>query len=175
MRMKKVSSMVLVIALMVVCSVGTCFAGTLPDNSVNSVPMCLTVNDGLTIDFTISEKIELTGDGQTDDLSVSDLVITNNSSMGQIEVKTLEASAVDSWILESMDTDFVNMAANSKKIAVGYGEHDFADGAKTFADDELLINASSSKNIAFEAKTGPVTQNVFNYQVARMVATIAIN
>ena len=175
MRMKKVSSMVLVIALMVVCSVGNCFAGTLPENSVNSVPMCLTVNDVLTIDFTISEKIELTGSGESDELTVSDLVITNNSAMGQIELKSLEASSVDGWTLESMETDFVNMAANAKKIAVGYDDHDFVDGARTFADDELLINASTSENISLDAKTGPVTQNVFNYQVARIIATIAIN
>ena len=175
MRMRKVSSMVLVIALMVVCSMGTCFAGTLPENSVNSVPVCLTVENLLTIDFTISEKIDLTGDGLTDDLTVSDLVIANNSTMGQIELTSLEASAVDGWTLESADTDFVNMAADSKKIAVMYGEHDFAEGIRNFADDEFLIDASTSESIALDAKTGPVTKRVFNYQVARVIATIAIN
>ncbi len=175
MKRKRVSSIVLVIALALVCSVGTCFAGTLPADSANTVPVYLTVSGELTIDFTISEKITMTGTADSAVVDVSDLSITNNGTMGQIEVKKLEANTEAGWSIEDSDSDFVNMAANSKKIGLVYDDHDFADGAKNLAEDEVLVNASATENISFAGKTCPTTEEINDLKVANVVATVAIN
>jgi len=175
MKIKRVSSILLVIALGTVCSIGTSFAGTLPENAENTVPVYLTVNGGVTIDFTISESITMVGNPASADVTVSDLSITNNGSMGQIEVKKLEADTTDGWTIEDSESDFVNMKADSKKISLKYGQHDFVDGAKTFTEDEILIDASQTEALSFTGKTSPTTAALSNVQVASIVATVAIN
>lgn len=175
MRIKKVSSILLVIALTVVCSMGTCFAGTLPDDSTNTVPVYLTVSGEMSIDFTISEKINMTGSADAAEVSVSDLSLTNNGTMGQIEVKKLEVVAEDGWTIDAYDADFPNMPANAKKFALTSDGHDFADGAKTLSEDEVLVNVSGTKTISFEGKTSTSTEALNNIKVANVVATIAIN
>lgn len=175
MKIKKVSSILLVIALTVVCSMGTCFAGTLPENSENSVPVYLTVSGEMSIDFTISEKINMTGNSDTAEVTVSDLSLTNNGTMGQIEVKKLEVVTEAGWGVEDSGADFPNMAADSKKISLTSDGHDFADGAKTFADDEVLVAVSDTETIAFEGKTSPTTGTINNTKVASVIATIGIN
>lgn len=175
MRIKKVSSILLVIALTVVCSMGTCFAGTLPDDSTNTVPVYLTVSGEMSIDFTISEKINMTGSADAAEVSVSDLSLTNNGTMGQIEVKKLEVVAEDGWTIDAYDADFPNMPANAKKFSLTSDGHDFADGAKTLPEDEVLVNVSGTKTISFEGKTSTSTEALNNIKVANVVATIAIN
>lgn len=175
MKMKKVSSMLLVIALVLVCSIGTCFAGTLPEDSENTVPVYLTIDGDLTLDFTISEKITMYGEATTDVVNVSDLFITNNGTMGQIELKKLELSLEDGWSIEDSQNDFVNMASNSKKIGLVSDGHDFSDGAKIYANDELLVDVSSTRTVSFDGKTCPTTTEISNTKVASVIATIAIN
>lgn len=175
MKTKKVSSILLVIALTVVCSMGTCFAGSLPDDSTNTVPVYLTVSGEMTIDFTISERINMTGTSDNAELTVSDLSLTNNATMGQIEVKKLEVTTEQGWQLEDAEADFPNMPANSKKISLTSDGHDFKDGAKTLADDEVLVDVAATETISFEGKTSPTTQSVNDTKVASVIATIGIN
>lgn len=175
MKIKKVSSILLVIALVLTCSVGTCFAGTLPANSSNTVPVFLTVDGELSIDFIISEKITMTGSANSEDLVVSNLLITNNGPMGQIEVKKLELTAESEWSVMDSEADYPNMKADSKKFALVCDGHDFSDGAKLYQEDSFLVNVSKTGTIAFNGKTCPTTSNINNTKVANVVATVGIN
>ena len=175
MKIKKVSSILLVIALVLTCSVGTCFAGTLPANSSNTVPVFLTVDGELSIDFTISEKITMTGSANSEDLVVSNLLITNNGPMGQIEVKKLELTAESEWSVMDSEADYPNMKADSKKFALVCDGHDFSDGAKVYQEDNFLVDVSKTGTIDFSGKTCPTTSSLSDERVANVVVTVGIN
>ncbi|MBQ9960317.1 MAG: hypothetical protein IJP00_00250 [Firmicutes bacterium] len=172
--MKKLLSITTVISIMTIAACGSCFAGTLDADSVNTVPVYLTT-PGIEIDFTISEKITMTATAGTAEATVTDLEITNNSTMGQIEVQKLQATAKSGWTIVSDTSDFANMAADSKKISLVSDGHDFSSGIKTFADDEKLVNATKTVNIDFTGKTCATKTATASGHVADVVATIAIN
>lgn len=175
MKGKKVSSIVLVIALTMVCSIGTCFAGTLPADSTNTVPVLMTINGDLAIDFTVSERITMVGNANSPDVNVSDLFITNNSSMGQIELKQLEVTTEEGWRILDKGVDFVNKAANSKIFSLTCGTHDFSDGKKVYEEDAFLIDSKKTELVSFDGQTCPTTEEIKGLKVANVIATIAIN
>ena len=175
MKGKRVSSIVLVIALVMVCSIGTCFAGTLPADSTNTVPVLMTINGELSIDFTVSERITMVGNAMSSNVNVSDLCITNNSAMGQIELKQLEVTTEEGWRIMDEGVDFVNKAANSKIFSLTSGTHDFSNGKKVYEEDAFLVDSKKTQTVSFKGQTCPTTEEIKNLKVANVIATIAIN
>ena len=173
--MKKLAATFLILALTTMGGVGMAFAGTLPTDSENEVKVYLTVPSA-TIDFTISEEITMTQKEGEAEMEITDLVIENNSTLGQIAVDELSLTASTGWTIEELDADFVNMAADSKKFSLGTGDYDFADGDITFeAADNKTVDAGEELKIEFSGSTCASSSAINKTQVGTLVATLGLN
>ena len=135
------------------------------------VPVLLTASEA-GVDVTVSENITLTSQAGSADLTVSDLTVKNNATIGSVEVTGISASAENGWSLVPADSGFEAMQANAKKLYLGYGNHDFSTGELDVSD--MDIAPGQTETISLDAKTGIVTTNISAQNVATVVVTIGL-
>lgn len=163
--LKKVLLTAVCAAVMLFGSVSMCFADT-ADTKVY-------VNVAATgIDFTVTESVTLTGTADSTDLSASNIVVTNNSTVGVLNISSIAATAEDGWTLANQSTDWSTLPANDSKIGlVADGTCDLAAGAYTGAGS---VNPGSSDTTTLSGNTGMVTTALSNEQVAKVTVTVAL-
>ena len=122
------------------------------------------------IDVIVSERILLEGQDGTAELKVSPLTVTNNGSLGSIVVSEITAVTENGWTLVAENAGFETMAANAKRLYMGYKSHDFAEGSFTGTIAEAAPGESDTIQIL--AKTGAQTEDISNVAVAQIILTI---
>ena len=135
------------------------------------VPVLLTASEA-GVDVTVSENITLTSQAGSADLIVSDLTVKNNASIGSVEVTGISATAENGWSLVPADSGFEAMQANTKKLYLGYGSHEFSAGTLKVSD--MDIAPGQTETISLSAKTGIVTTDISSQKVATVVITVGI-
>lgn len=96
--------------------------------------------------------ISMDAEGQ---VSIPDsYVVSNESAWGPIVITGISAVKASGWEIKSFDTDFANMKANTKAIAMKINDAEVnADGSVVLSDSlKATINYNSSKSLSFEAK-----------------------
>ena len=132
------------------------------------IPMYVTIPPSK-IDFSVTEKINMTGYLGTTELVVDELSITNNNSVGSIKVDA-DVSGVNGWTVVNKDMEFEKLPNDAKQISITADiDKDMSQG--TYADAET-IRAGETGAIFFEGETGAVSSNV-EEQAAKIVATIS--
>lgn len=164
--MRKVS-VIAVMAVMIMASTAMSFAST--DNP-QTVPAHINV-PVTAIDFTITEKINMTGSTNSNDLTVDSLEVTNNNTIGVLYIDSITATAVGGWTLIENTTDFTKVAANAKQVSmVADGSHDMTI-AYTAAG---TVDPKQTDTTTFTGKTGIVSTAVDDEKVADVVVTVSI-
>ncbi len=164
--MRKVS-VIAIMSAMVIASTAISFAST--DNP-QTVPAHINV-PVTAIDFTITEKINMTGSANSNDLTVDSLEVTNNNAIGVLNIDSVAATAVGGWTLVADSTDFTKVAANAKQVSmVADGSHDMT-AAYTAAG---TVDPGQTDTTTFTGKTGIVTTAVDDEKVADVVVTVSM-
>ena len=167
--MKKLLSIALSVAMLAAMSTSFCFAAA--SDPSQSVPAHITVAS-TPIDVTVSEKITMTATAENPELTITDYVLTNNSTLGTIEVSKLKTTAVSGWTLVADSTDFASMEADAQKFSFKHGSHDFGTAAEETLSASNTAAPTASVNFNFTGKTGVVTSPLNDVKVADVVATI---
>lgn len=186
MKMRRVLSSVLVIAVMSISAGGMCFAAevpaklTIPADAVTKVDINvgLEEDDGTVggTDGTGANGILMTGSKGTPNLTVENLTVQNNNHVGKVRIDTVEAAGITdsngaSWTLVKSDTDFVNMDVDQHKFSLtADGTHDMITTYN--AAKEVLPQTKGT--ITFTGKTGPVTKEYSAVQIAKLVITVSV-
>ena len=163
-KLGKLALAVACIAALMASSVTVCFAAE------SDVPV--NMNMATTeLSFTISESIEMSGDGSSTDLTVTDLEITNDGTVGVINIDYIELEAKNGWTLAASDTEWSKLAADAKTFGItADGIHDFSNGAYANVG---TVNPETTKNIEFTGQTGMITTAITDENVANMVVTLS--
>ncbi|MBQ6901347.1 MAG: hypothetical protein IJN72_10920, partial [Firmicutes bacterium] len=120
------------------------------------------------LDFSVSESIMMTSVGTTTALSISDLVITNNSDTVNLKVQSISVTGASGWSLVAADTDFESLDVDSRKMGLTIaGTHDFATGDYTGGS----VPAGSDLNLSLSGNAAPVSQDMTSH-MANMVVTV---
>ena len=185
--MKRLLCAVSVIAVMTVQASAVCFAAevpaklTIPQDAVVGVDINVGYEDPESgdvggADGSGANGILMVGSKGTPVLTVQNLTVQNNSTMGKIMVETVEAVGMkdangDTWTIVSDSTDFANLPADSHKLSLmAEGTHDMTAAY----EPSLEVKATEKEAISFTGKTGPVTKPYNAVQVARMVITVSV-
>lgn len=122
------------------------------------------------IEFNITEKMVLSGDGKSCNLKVLPAAIEIlNTSNRIIGVDSVTASAANGWALIDQQCDFSRLAADSKKISIT------ANGTFDLINrycPELEIASGECAAILITAKTGAVTEAVKDELAANIIVTL---
>lgn len=152
------SLLVAVTAFIIVCRL---FYGCVQVSAIDSSSI---------IEFDITEKVELTGDGTSCDLMVSPSTIEITNTCNRIiGVDSVTAYAVNGWQLVESECDFNRMAADSKKIGI------IANGTFDLKEKycpQIEVSSGDRTEILISAKTGVVTGAVENEVAANIVVTL---
>ena len=163
MKQKKIMAAALAVIMLISLIPAAAFASNVPV-TLTAAPVSLTV--------TVTESIQLTRpDATKADLAVTDLTVTSGMTAGSVEITNMEVNTQNGWTLTTKGDSFESMAANSKKLYMGYGSHDFTAGDLELED---VLAPSESKTYSLSAKTGITTQAISNEQVANVVLTIGL-
>lgn len=162
--MKKVLSTVLVVVMLMAMATGACFAST------ETIPAHINV-PATSIDFSVTEKINMTATANSATLTVDSLAVTNNSAMGVLSIDSVEATAANGWTLVADTTDFANLSANAKQFSL------VADTAKDMSTGKYqaagTVAPGMTDTTSFTGKTGMVTAALNDVKVADVVVTIS--
>ncbi len=122
------------------------------------------------IEFEITERIDLTGDGNSCDLKAEPAAIEIiNTGKRIISVDNIMASADNGWTLVEQGCDFKKLDVDSKKISItANGTFDLMD--KYYPG--LEIAAEEQTAILITAKTGPVTNLIEEDHAANIIITL---
>lgn len=128
-----------------------------------------------TVEFTITEKMMLEGDGTGVELVAEPGAIEIvNEGNRDIVVETIRAEESNGWTLVGGDCEFDRLAANSRKINVmardvmAGNEHDLIG---PYHINKTLCSGGYV-TIPISAKTGPVTEAVSDEHVLSLITTI---
>ena len=144
---------------------GHCFADTC------TVPVHINVAE-TAVSFSVTEKITMTAEAGSPDLTVDSLVIQNMGSMGQIRLDSLTVTAENGWSLVENSTDFINMNANARKFSLTAAGTDFSREGTVYPGKTAKVGEKMS--VEFSGKTGAATETVYDLQIARIVATVSL-
>lgn len=143
---------------------GACFAST------ETVPAHINV-PATTIDFSVTEKINMTATANSENLTVDSLEVTNNSDMGVLNIDSIQATAVTGWSLVADTTDFATLNANANKFSlVADGSFDMSTGAYQAAG---TVAPAATDTTVLSGKTGMVTTVLSDVKVADVVVTVS--
>ena len=168
--MKKILSIVTVIAIIAMMSTGMCFAAT------QDVPVKLTapaISDA-GIDFSVNaEGIKAEAATGTTTLTYDDLKITNNATVGQIKLDSVSATAETGWTLKADDADyFKGLKADTKEFSMVTEGQDLSEAAKTYTDNKIAAGAEIT--VSFTGNIGTFTEAITATQIAKVVPTVSI-
>lgn len=128
-----------------------------------------------TVEFTITEKMMLEGDGTGCELVAEPGAIEIvNEGNRDIVVETIRAEGSNGWTLVGGDCEFDRLAANSRKINVmardvmAGNEHDLISPYHI----NKTLSSGGYVTIPISAKTGPVTEAVSDEHVLSLITTI---
>jgi len=122
-----------------------------------------------TIDFTITEKIELTGGSNETKLSSKPLKVIHNGSNGFISIDNVSVKTDSGWRLVEKTTDFATVASNSKLFSLVIDDtHDLTIPYSSFG--EVAAGKTESKEIS--GSTGIVTSNI-SEKIAELIVTLS--
>jgi len=159
------------VLLMMVILIGSSTGVGLAESK--SVPVFMNIAPSV-VDFEITQKIHMTAENAgSPTLSIDDLSVTNIGKMGLIKVDSIAVSAADGWTLAPDNTDFINMPADQQTFSfVADGIHDF--GKDQFMISEASAGPGESATVKFTGKTGPVTAEIQDIQVAVVTVTVSL-
>ncbi|MBQ1564401.1 hypothetical protein IIZ81_03560 [Candidatus Saccharibacteria bacterium] len=129
------------------------------------------------LDITITNQIDFTLlEQDSNNATISDIQITNNSDTTSILLTNIKASAATGYTLESFNSSFNTFRANSKHIGIAY---DLASGARDISGRGITttetIGTSASKTLAFTGKSSIFTTAITaedNEYMADIVLTL---
>lgn len=129
------------------------------------------------LDITLTNQINFTLPEQdSNNATISDIQITNNSDTTSILLTNIKASAATGYTLESFNSSFNTFRANSKHIGIAY---DLASGARDISGSGITttetIGTSASKTLAFTGKSSIFTTAITaedNEYMADIVLTL---
>ncbi|MBS6799149.1 MAG: hypothetical protein KH297_04625 [Firmicutes bacterium] len=155
------------ITTMVIGSTAMSFAST--DNP-QTVPAHINV-PATVIDFTVTEKINMTGSANSNELIVDSLSVTNNNAIGVLNINSIQANGVNGWTLVDDSMDFKTIAKDAKKLSLVA-----ADGHDMTAEYTAAgtVDPGQTDTTTFTGKTGIVTTAVDDEQAADIVVTVSI-
>ena len=155
-------------AIMLISSMSMVFAST--DNP-QTVPAHINV-PATAIDFTITEKINMVGTANSNDLTIDSLEVTNNNNIGVLNIDSVQATAVEGWTIAAQDTDFTKLGADAKNFSmIADSTHDMSTGAYTAAGQ---VDPKATDTTTFTGKTGIVTTAIDDTKVADVVVTVSV-
>ena len=151
-------------AVLLFGSVSMCFADTA------NTPAHINV-DATTISFEVTEKISLTGNANSVDLTADKtLDVTNNSAVGVLNIDSVAVSAADGWTNVAMTTDFTKLAADAQQFGLS------ADGSDltTAYTGAGTVDPGKTDSTEIAGKTGMVTAELSDVKIADLVVTVSI-
>lgn len=151
------------IATLLVGSASMCFADSKTTPAHLTVPVTA-------VDFSVTEKINMTGTANSDDLTVDSLAITNNSAMGVLNIDSITATGTNGWSIVANTTDFSKLAKNAQKVSLT------ADGTNDMTAAYAAagtVDPGQTDTTTFTGKTGMVTTAVADTQVADITTTVS--
>lgn len=160
---KKFFLTVACIAALLVGTTSMCFAAEETTPAHITVPVTA-------IDFSVTEKINMTGAENSADLTVDSLVVTNNSAMGVLNIDSIAATGANGWTIVADSTDFTTLAKDAQKVSL------MADGTNDMISTYTgagTIDPGQSDTTTFTGKTGMVTIAVTDTQVADIITTVS--
>ncbi|MBQ9961436.1 MAG: hypothetical protein IJP00_05965 [Firmicutes bacterium] len=160
--MKKITAAVLTAALFIT-SIGMAHADTA------AVPISAEI-EAASIDFEITESISMHYSGNGNDLTITDIVITNSKAEGMnLEVSEVAAEPIMGWAIMAKETDFTKIL-NKKQFALCLEGHDLSSGPYTAAG---TIEEGESLKLSFTGKAGAFSSKV-SEKAANIVVTISL-
>lgn len=156
-----------VCAAMLTTSAAVSFAST---SGTETVPVHINV-PVTAVDFTVTEKINMTGNTNTSDLTIEGLEVTNNNQIGVLKIESVKASASNGWALSDNSTDFLRMEKDSKKFSmVADDKHDLVTEYK----EAGVVEPGQTDTTVFSGKTCIVSEPIADEKVADIVVTVSI-
>ena len=171
-KTKNIKRLLLTCALSCVMAAGTgatCFAADIQVQNNNSATVPVYMEKGAqSFDFSVTERIDMTGEANSTDLECTDLTLTNNVATGHINYD-LELKGEGEWShVRTKDISFKDLTVNTKLFGlVADGEHDMADIYEHVHD----TGPGKSNTTTFTGQVGTQTSPV-NKQVGKVIATV---
>lgn len=163
-NMKKLTAAGLLAALFI-SSIGISAAYA----DIAAVPISAQI-EAASVDFEITESVTMSYSGNGNELTISDIVISNNKVEGiNLAVDSVDVSPIMGWKVAPADTDFTNKL-NKKEFSIATGTHDFSAGAYTAAG---TIEEGQSMTLSFTGKAGSFSSKV-SEKAANIVVTISL-
>lgn len=131
------------------------------------VPVELTVTPAL-FSVTVPSALPITvlEDGSVEVANNAKII---NNSAGMVMVNNVEVSMKNGWELSEFDSDFVNMAVNSKELGLTVNSVDAALGNIANGFDIFPVN--SSQDLKYDAKLAPQSEST-SETIASLIFTI---
>lgn len=124
------------------------------------------------IDYDVPEKISMTADPRTGQLTVEPLII-NNTGAYDLSVDSLQVMSQNGWELVPAQTDFAKMPKDAKRFSlVAGGNHDLASACRQLG----VISCppqDSTMTIALSGRTGAASEAHFDEQAADLLLTVS--
>ena len=122
------------------------------------------------VDFEITESVTMGYSGIGNDLTISDIVITNNKAEGMnLIVESISVEPIMGWKLAAAGTDFTKRL-NKKEFSISTGSHDFSSGVYTVTN---TVEEGQSITFSFTGMAGAFSSKV-SEKAANFVVTISL-
>ena len=132
-----------------------------------SVPLTMEVQP-LTIDFEITESIKMSAEAGQNQLTVDDLVITNNDTNGyKINISEIAVVPANGWVMKPASESFEEKI-DMKEFSLSTGNHDFYTGSLI---GNTEVGNGASQTYSFTGQTGVFTSAV-SEKAADIIVTI---
>jgi len=158
--LKKQTGISILIMLILVLTTTSAFAETA------TIPVNMVI-EPLTLDFEITESIEMTASGGSNNLQIENLTVTNAADNYGMVIAGIAVEQQGEWKLISDANDFTAVV-DTKQFSLTTSGHDFSSGS--YRDDEV-IGPGESKVIEFEGKVGSFREEVYE-QAANLIVTL---
>lgn len=120
-----------------------------------SVPINLHI-EPTAIDVTLPESINMIVKANDVNAEVGDIEVMNNSLVGVIEIRNIQANAINGYTKVENTSDFKRMPMNSKQVSLQINEHDLFNDFKEIIE----IDPETSHTLNLSGKSNPTTQLV---------------
>lgn len=160
-------------AMLIFAATTSAFAASTLYNDSASVELSVEMT---AIDFSVTEKIEISLEADSVVATVSDFTITNNNAVSYMQVNRFQYNdeASDNWSLAAYDEEtFKDMKVNSGKYALKLNGEAFSDGSVDFINndehgytqciDEKIMHGES-KTYKFDGLASPISESYFTTQ-----------
>lgn len=159
--------------LMLLCCTGLIFAQTAAVSFADTSDTEVYVNKpGTTIDFSVTDKIVMTGNANSVDLTVDDLVVSNNNNIGVINIDKITVTAVSGWTLKDSATEWANLDADAQTFGlIADGNYDLGSGVYENAGE---VKPGETDVTSLAGKTGMSTVELSDVKAADIVVTVSL-